>query len=434
MLTGASRLSQIFEGNRQGWRLGVYSVCCAHPSAIRPALALASARGQVAVIESTCNQVNQDGGYTGMTPAAFAHQVKAMALDAGLPGSDLVLGGDHLGPQPWRALPAAAAMIKAVAMIEAYASAGYGKLHLDCSMPCGEDPAALDDDVIAQRAAQLAAAAEAVTAHAETRPVYVIGTEVPAPGGMGEGHAITPTAPESVKRTWSAHRRAFAELGLEDAFARVIAIVVQPGLDFGNEEVVAFEAGGAVGLAEVVLDLERVVYEAHSTDYQAPPAYAALIDQHFAILKVGPAATFALREGIYALEAVAREMSGWDAQSSVRAALEAAMLHEPKHWASHYTGDSASQARLRHFSYSDRIRYYWTDPAVEHAVDALFAFLLDRGMPLPLVSQCFPQHLPAIVSGALAAEPAALIDASIQLALAPYADACGDHSAARAEA
>lgn len=434
MRTNSSRLSQIFEGNRQGRRLGVYSVCCAHPSAIRPALALARARGQVAVIESTCNQVNQDGGYTGMTPAAFADQVRAMARDAGLPHGDLVIGGDHLGPQPWRVMSAEAAMEKAVAMIEAYASAGYGKLHLDCSMPCGDDPDALDDEVIAQRAARLAAAAEAATAHSAMRPVYVIGTEVPAPGGMGEGHDITPTAPESVKATWSAHQRAFAQLGLQEAFSRVVAIVVQPGLDFGNEDVVTFEAGSAAGLAAAVLNLDGAVYEAHSTDYQAPPAYASLVDLHFAILKVGPAATFALREGIYALEAIAREMPGWDALSSVRAALEAAMLDEPKHWASHYVGDGATQSWLRHFSYSDRIRYYWTDPAVESAVDALFAFLLDRGMPLPLISQYFPQHLPAVVSGALAAEPTALVDATVQLALAPYADACGEHSTARAEA
>ena len=97
-----SRLTDIFRRNRDGAMVGVYSVCSAHPLVIRAALELARDRGQLAVIEATCNQVNQDGGYTGMTPRAFAALVTGMAVEVGLPADDLVLGGDHLGPQPWR--------------------------------------------------------------------------------------------------------------------------------------------------------------------------------------------------------------------------------------------------------------------------------------------------------------------------------------------
>ena len=81
----AMQLSTIFRRNRAGERQGVCSVCCAHPMVIRAALELARDRHQVAVIESTCNQVNQDGGYTGMTPALFADQVRAIAREVGLP-------------------------------------------------------------------------------------------------------------------------------------------------------------------------------------------------------------------------------------------------------------------------------------------------------------------------------------------------------------
>lgn len=427
-------LRAIFDRNRDGDRQGVYSVCCAHPRVIRAALELARDRGQVAVIESTCNQVNQDGGYTGMTPGQFADQVRATARELGLGEDRLVLGGDHLGPQPWRKLPADAAMAKAVAMIEAYVKAGYGKLHLDCSMSCADDAEPLDDAVIAARAARLAQAAEAALDRDAARPVYIVGTEVPAPGGMGEGHAIVPTAPTSVRRTWQAHEQAFTEAGLEDALARVVAIVVQPGLDFGNEDVVRFAPAEAVDLAATVLALDGAVYEAHSTDYQQPASYTALVDMHFAILKVGPAATFALREAIYALELIARELPGWDARHSVRDALEAAMLANPAHWASHYAGDAAQQAYLRHFSYSDRLRYYWTEPAVEAAVAGLFAFLDAHTLPLPLVSQFLPQHVGAVAGGELAASAAALCGANVKLALAPYADACGSHAPQRAGA
>ena len=420
-------LRSIFDRNRAGERVGVTSVCCAHPLVIRAALALARYRGQVAVIESTCNQVNQDGGYTGLTPQAFADQVRAAARDIGLPAAMLVLGGDHLGPQPWRALPAEAAMAKAVTMVEGYARAGYTKIHLDCSMACAGDPAALVDATIAARAARLAAAAEAALPAGAPRPVYVVGTEVPAPGGMGEGHAIVPTDPASVAATWAAHEAAFAAARLSDAFARVVAIVVQPGLDFGNEEVVHFAPDAARALADAVLPLGRAVYEAHSTDYQLPGAYAALVHMHFAILKVGPAATFALREAIYALDLAARELPGWTPAMAVRDAMEAAMLRDPAHWQSHYGGDEARRAYLRHFGYSDRLRYYWTDPAVEAATAALFGAM--DTLPLPLVGQYFPQHLATVAEGTLAATPEALCAASVQHALAPYADACGLHAA-----
>ena len=420
-------LRTIFARNRAGDQQGVYSVCCAHPRVIRSALELARERRQVAVIESTCNQVNQDGGYTGMTPEQFAHQVRATAHDVSLPENQLILGGDHLGPQPWRKLPADAAMAKAITMVEAYAKAGYGKLHLDCSMSCADDSEPLGDAVIAQRAARLAQAAEAALADGDARPVYIVGTEVPAPGGMGEGHAIVPTAPASVLETWRAHEQAFTHAGLTDALERVVAIVVQPGLDFGNEDVVPFAPEEAVDLAETALTLGGLVYEAHSTDFQAPESYDALVQMHFAILKVGPAATFALREAIYALELIARELPGWEARDSVRSALETAMLANPAHWASHYTGDTERQAYLRHYSYSDRLRYYWTEPAVEVAVAELLEFLEKRALPLPLISQFLPQHVRAVSAGDVAATAGALCSANVKLALTPYADACGWH-------
>ncbi|WP_420384182.1 class II D-tagatose-bisphosphate aldolase non-catalytic subunit [Novosphingobium sp.] len=423
-----SPLQTIFERNRAGEQQGVVSVCSAHPQVIRAALELARDRDQVAVIEATCNQVNQHGGYTGMTPEQFAQGVRATAAEIGLPGDRLVLGGDHLGPQPWRALPAEAAMAQAIAMIEAYARAGYTKLHLDCSMACADDAEPLGDAVIAARAARMAHAAEAALDPDAARPVYIIGTEVPAPGGMGEGHAIVPTAPASVMTTWRVHDQAFADAGLGDVFARVVAIVVQPGLDFGNEDVVRFVPGDAADLAGTVSALGGAVFEAHSTDYQDADSFRALVQMHFAILKVGPAATFALREAIYALECIARELPGWDARFSVRTAVESAMLADPAHWISHYAGGPAQQRYLRHFSFSDRVRYYWTDLTVASAVAALTGFCDGLPLPLPLISQYLPQHAGAVADGTVAATADALCRAHVRLALAPYADACGVHA------
>src|ERR1700691_3570643 len=113
---------------------GVTSVCTAHPIVIEAALSLGLRAGRRVLIEATCNQVNQEGGYTGMTPSDFRRFVEAIASRVGFDPSRIILGGDHLGPNPWKHLPAGEAMRRAKAMIEAYAQAGFAKLHLDTSM------------------------------------------------------------------------------------------------------------------------------------------------------------------------------------------------------------------------------------------------------------------------------------------------------------
>lgn len=421
----AAAARALFRRNLAGEPLALTSVCSAHPLVLRATARLAKKHGQLALIEATCNQVNQEGGYTGMQPRDFAERARAAADAEGLPEAQLLLGGDHLGPQPWRELPADEAMARAEAMVALYAQAGFAKIHLDCSMRCADDPEVLPEQVIAERAARLCAAAEA--AAGELRPFYVIGTEVPAPGGMGEGHEIQPTSPDAARATWTTHREAFAAVGLEAAFERVAGIVVQPGLDFGNTTIEHFDPAGAAGLAGAAASLGGLVYEAHSTDYQRPEAYKALVVGHFAILKVGPAATFALREALYALESIEAEIVPAADRSGLRAALEAAMLAAPRHWASHYHGDAVGLAWLRHFSWSDRLRYYWTDPEVEAAAARLRDSLDARDWPLPVVRQYLPEEADAIARGRLAASVEDVSIAHICRALFPYYDASASH-------
>ncbi len=98
--------------------------------------------------------------------------------------------------------------------------------------------------------------------------------------------------------------------GLGDAWERVVAVVAQPGVEFGDDTVVAYDAVAAAGLAATVRDAWPLVFEAHSTDYQRPDALVDLVRDGFAILKVGPWLTFAMREALFALEAIERELLG----------------------------------------------------------------------------------------------------------------------------
>ena len=399
---------------------GITSVCSAHPIVIEAALLEARANGTDVLIEATCNQVNQEGGYTGMTPAGFRDFVHAIADRVAVPRGRIMLGGDHLGPNPWRKRPADEAMRAAVAMVEAYAAAGYEKLHLDCSMGCAGEPEALADAVVAARAATLARAAEAA---APAAPVYVIGTEVPTPGGATEElDHLRPTRPEAVRATYQVHRATFGDVAGGDAWRRVIAMVVQPGVEFGHAEVAVYRPERARGLVATLEGLPGLVFEAHSTDYQPEDALAQLVRDGFPILKVGPWLTFALREALYGLELIAGELSLGAA--SVRAAAEAAMLADPGHWQSHYPGDAAAQRLLRHFSYSDRIRYYWGVPALRDAAAELIARFGARQIPATLVSQYLPRLADRVAAGAVDADARTLLVETVRDVLRRYARAC----------
>lgn len=429
-------LRMIFDANRADAQRGIYSICSAHRLVLEAACEAARADGSPLLIEATCNQVNHLGGYTGMTPADFRRDVDAIARRCGLAPSALVLGGDHLGPNPWRHRRAADAMREAGAMVAAYVEAGFEKIHLDASMACADDPVRLDDRTIAARAAELCRVAEGAAARTGIAPVYVIGTEVPTPGGEvsgNNGHGgdaaiaqIAVTRSDSIAATLDAHRAAFAAAGLDDAWARVVAIVAQPGVDFDDRHVLDYDSAKAAALGASILQTPRLVFEAHSTDYQTEGALAALVRDHFAVLKVGPALTFALREALFALTFIEDALTGDAGQRSrLRDVVDAAMRAQPEHWAPYYRGDETEQRLARQFSYSDRIRYYWLQPAVAAAVEQLFDNLARQPVPETLVAQWLPDVYAACRTGGLAKEPRAWVRHRIRDVIAHYARACG---------
>ncbi|HEX3983334.1 MAG TPA: PfkB family carbohydrate kinase, partial [Acidisoma sp.] len=233
--SGADILAELAPARASGRPFGITSVCSANPFIIEAALLQAKEDGTTALIEATCNQVNHQGGYTGMTPADYRNFVHGIAERVGYPKARIILGGDHLGPNPWKSLPVEQAMAEAEVMVEAYVRAGFLKIHLDCSMGCAGEPVALADEVVAERAARLAAIAEQVSAQAGTRLYYIIGTEVPTPGGALEAVPETEvTDPEAPIQTYAVHKERFTAQGLARMLNRVVALVVQPGVEHGN--------------------------------------------------------------------------------------------------------------------------------------------------------------------------------------------------------
>jgi D-tagatose-1,6-bisphosphate aldolase subunit GatZ/KbaZ len=415
--------------HKLGQAVGLTSVCSAHPVVIEAALRESAARGEFALIEATSNQVNPFGGYTGMRPADFRDHVFGIAARAGIDRSQVLLGGDHLGPNAWQREPAEVAMAHAELMVTQYVEAGFRKIHLDCSMSCAGDPAPLPETLVAERAAHLATACESAWARVGGEPpVYVVGTEVPVPGGAHETLAeLAVTRAGDAGQTIALHERAFVARGLGEAWSRVVALVVQPGVEFDHHRVIDYVPTKARNLSAFIAAQPGLVYEAHSTDYQTPAALGALVHDHFAILKVGPGASFALREALWALADVAAQSLGDEAVPLKRVVLDA-MRAEPSHWRHHYTNRGTLDFDLA-YSLSDRIRYYWARPEVAAACDALVAQLEQTPPPLTLLSQYLPAQYRALREGRISADPQALLRDAVGVVLRPYLDACAPASA-----
>ena len=416
-------LRNIIARNKAGECIAIPSVCSAHPEVLSASLQLSSNLNRPLVIEATSNQVNQFGGYTGMNARTFVAFIDDLKSKHLIDSNFVELGGDHLGPQVWKSETADMAMAKAHDLVSDYVRAGIKKIHLDCSEGCADEPTLVNSDIAAERAADLAVSClDAASAPEEL--LFVIGTEVPPPGGarLGEDGHIIPTSPESAVKTLVAHRAAFAKKGIADTWSQVSGLVVQPGIEFGPDEVFTMSKGANSGLREAISEYPEICLEAHSTDFQPPETFATLANMGFAFQKVGPALTFALRRALYALDHIVQKLN--PSAVSLPQVIEAAMRDNPEYWKSHYSENDISKW---HSSYADRIRYYWPLPAAKEAVDNLILTFDTLKVSEHILEETFSLDVLERSQGLAASRGRAIVRSEIQSALLPYF--LGDHNA-----
>jgi D-tagatose-bisphosphate aldolase class II non-catalytic subunit len=251
--------------------------------------------------------------------------------------------------------------------------------------------------------------------------MFVIGTEVPPPGGARADEAgdIAPTTAASAAATLAAHRSAFEAAGSAQALAQIGGLVVQPGVEFSPMHVHHLPLQRDPGFRAVIADWPDLCLEAHSTDYQNPAAFHRLAELGFAFQKVGPALTFAWREAVYGLDHLAH-LAGWVKATPLVEVMEDIMLNDPGYWQGHYHASAGDLRVQRHVGLADRIRYYWPSPRAKMAVQSLFLALEGRDLPDPLLRQCLPPHLILQASRQGKVTAHSLIQAAIALALDPY--------------
>ena len=416
-------LLNMVEKRKDGIHCGIPSFCCANKIVIEAILEQSKRFDDIVVIEATSNQVNQDYGYMGMTPLDFRDYVYKIADKINFSHEKIVLGGDHMGPLPWVDLPANQAMKKAEILVRMCVKAGYTKIHLDTSMRLGDDSkeAPLDDLVVAERGAFLYKACEdeylkLLEINPEAvHPVYVIGSEVPIPGGsQKEEDTVEITTPERFSQTLIAYHKKFKEYNLTSAWNHIIAMVVQPGVEFGNKDLVIYDRLKAYKLCQELRHYPDIVFEGHSTDYQPPTKLREMVEDGIAIIKVGPALTFALREALFALSHMEDELiEGCDNRSNLISVLDKVMMDNPKNWYKYYKGSEKEIALDRKYSFSDRCRYYFSTERVNKAIEKLFANLTNVKIPLGLLHQYMPLQYIKVRDGKLRLDPRELVKDSV---------------------
>jgi len=426
----------IVESQKNGISKGIYSACTASAYVIEAVLERALKDNEYVLIEATANQVNQFGGYTGMKPKDYMKFVLDLAKKVKFPEEKIILGGDHLGPLTWMGDNEAEAMEKSKDLLREYVLAGFTKIHIDTSMKVLDDDknTPLDTAIIAERGAILCSVAEEAfkellkTNPEAFPPVYVVGSEVPIPGGAQEeeeGLQVTKVA--DFDGTVETFKNAYYRHKLQDAWTRVIAVVVQPGVEFGDETVHEYNREEAKKLVASLKKYPGILFEGHSTDYQTKYGLKEMVEDGIAILKVGPALTFALREGLFALNHIENELFKYNADIDLSRfidTLDTAMVKSPSNWKKHYHGTPASIKYARKYSYSDRCRYYLPVETVREAEELMINNLKTRQIPLTLVHQFMPLQYSKIRAGILKNDPEALLKDWVVNCIDDYLFAC----------
>lgn len=389
---------------------GIVSICTASPMVIEACFEYYIDKLSPLVIEATANQVNQEGGYTGMKPQDYVDFVCELAKHNNFPLDRLYLGGDHLGPLTWSKLNAEDAMEKAEVLVRDFVLAGFTKIHLDTSMHLADDGKILLTETIAQRGIRLMKVCEQAYIERKSKypdslqPVYIIGSEVPIPGGAQEiEEGLEVTKVSDFKHTVEVYKDLMDKEGLLSVFDRVLAVVVQPGVEFSDTSVHEYNHDKAKLLIDSISEYPSLVFEGHSTDYQTKFGLRSMVEDNISILKVGPALTFALREGLFALAHLEKAWVESSKQSNLIELLEEIMLENPNNWIKHYHGNEHECAIKRKYSFSDRSRYYMPDHRIERAINTLYANTKD--IPYSLLSQFMPIQYRKVREGILSNTP-----------------------------
>lgn len=310
------------------------------------------------LIESTSNQVNQEGGYSGLRPSQFASKLKSLARLININKKSLIIGGDHLGPLPWKDLTSKKAIEKSKILIKECLRAKYEKIHLDTAIKCKDDKY-MDKDTTIKRCDEIL---NSFSSNEINKKFIVVGTEVPIAGGSNLLKPIL-TSFKSIKEEIEMYSTIFKN-------KKKYALVIEPGIGFANFKVVKVKFKKLNKILSFSKKM-NFAYEAHSTDYQSISSLKKLVKNNFKFLKVGPELTYLFSKAVFEMERIEKEKFK-NNYSNIKKTILNEMKKSNKYWKNYYSGSNKYINFLKTNSYLDRMRYYWDKKNVVNAKNKLF--------------------------------------------------------------
>ncbi len=385
-----NRLMNIIRKHENYNYRGFVSICTANMHVIEIALEKAKKENMVLIVETTSNQVNQFGGYTKLTPIQFSKKIHQLVKRVGFNEENLILGADHCGPLPFKKFDQTKALSHAMDLMTLYIEAGFNKIHVDTTISCADDPIKGPSiETIINRGVNLITEMKRKFKDSSdvnfNDIVFVVGSDVPPAGGSLEDE-ISPTSVTDFEETMMLYKEKLDP----NVFNQIVGVVVQPKVDFEHFKLVRFEKAVVQSLVKGLEKWPKLVFEAHSTDYQCKEDLRSMVDNHFKILKVGPALTFAYKKALLGLSHIESWAVEKENQSNLITTIEDALDENPEYWNAYIKQGDINHRILRTFSYFDRSRYVYFDPRVIDAIKKLKNNINQSAIPHTLIEQYFP--------------------------------------------
>lgn len=341
---------------------GIPSFCTANFDVIEIIFKFAKINRFPILLESTSNQVNQDGGYTGLKPKNFKNKIYKIASEYRIKKQKLFLGGDHLGPLPWKRLKENKAMENAKELVKQYINAGFKKIHLDTAILCLNQKKISREEVVS-RCTKLI---KNIPKKKLNSIFFVVGTEVPAAGG-GDNVKPIVTKMNNIKKDYLSYRKFISKFLSRKK--QTFGLVIDPGIGFQNRTLTKSNFNKINQKKNFSLK-NNFIFEAHSSDYQSLADLKKLCNKNFKFLKVGPELTYFFMRAILLMEKVERNI--FFKNSNLKEVLLLQMDKNKKYWYKYYSKTKYDTEFLKLHSLLDRARYYWDNKKVRQSKKILF--------------------------------------------------------------
>lgn len=370
----------------------VPSFCTSNKEVLNTIIFYCKRKNLPCLIESTSNQVNQYGGYTGKTPINFYTDLKKILKKNNFNSQNLYVGGDHLGPLPWKNKNEKIAMNNSIKLINNCLDSKYTKIHVDTSIKCSNENS-INHSIIFERTKYII---EKSKLKKNLKKIFlIIGTEVPLSGSNEKGKIKLTQEKQIILEV-----KKFRNL-LKKFYKKKLkfGLVVEPGMRFMHYNILSPNFS-KFNEKKKISQKNNFIYEAHSTDYQPVNILKGLVKNNFKFLKVGPELTYNYSRSLFFMENIEKKYFK-NGLSNIKKKILLTMLKDKKYWKGYYLGNKSKIKKLILNSKLDRMRYYLNKNNVvlsttklkkninNISVDKLIKYLKSKNHKIPSNKQLF---------------------------------------------